>query len=136
MRTQKYLKLHNRCFSCLEMIEKCDSNIYRFRSDLAKVRAKNNTFPWDTLDIEANYLKQINRLECIRIRLIRYYSDIFERLQGETHEFRNPVLMPPAPTPLTTFTTDMDAEEENKILHNFIGGINSDLEAEVRAYCQ
>lgn len=93
MRVNKYLKLHQRCTDCLDSIIKCDNAISTAESDLRRYKAKSqwdkDTSPWVS---ESGYIKQITRYTAIRKRLIKWYAEMFERLQAETHEFREQTL--------------------------------------------
>lgn len=125
MRTYKYSKLHNRCLSCLEMIERCDKFIFEQRAALARYRAMTEREKWGVLSNEATFVKSINRIECIRLRIIKWYADIFQRLQSETSEFRTPDwLTENIGTLILTPEQQKEAEEEydNECLYKALSG--------------
>jgi len=93
MRTSKYIKLHERALSVLEMIVKANNAAERCRFDLARFRAKSK---WDREIAEGigwsegGILKDKTKYECISLRLQKWYADILQRLTSETKELIQP----------------------------------------------
>lgn len=110
MRTSKYIKLHTRCITVCELIQQADEVLSRTEAFVAKEKKQ----PWMMQNDFA--LKRceydIKKYTAIRERLVRWYSDMFERLQSETSEFRTPNwLKGIGDNPLSPYTTELNPDE-------------------------
>jgi hypothetical protein len=77
---------------CLELIQEASQRIFLKEADYNKwlLERAAEGYRFYSVWTEKDFTKPIAKYKAIKERLIKWYADIFERLQSETGEFRTP----------------------------------------------